>query len=436
MMSDWQNVSLDQALDINDRSLRTNPEWSVMDLGEVAEVIAGQSPEGRYYNEDGEGMPFYQGKIEFTDLYINKPRKWTTQVTRTAKPGDILMSVRAPAGPVNLCRIDCCIGRGLAAIRSRNENTAIQAYLFYFLRSQEKNIVGTPGSVFASINKKDIGKIKISLPPLREQRAIAAVLGALDDKIELNRRMNETLEATARTIFRDWFVDFGPVRAKMEGRPPYLASDLWSLFPDTFNDGGIPKGWNMVDLDQEFNLLMGQSPPGDTYNESQIGIPFFQGIRDFGFRYPQNRVFCSAPARLADRGDTLVSVRAPVGEVNMAMERSCIGRGVASVRHKSTSRSYTYYWMKSLRDQFKVHEAGGTVFGSINKADFSKIKVLQLNPKLSEEFENICFPLDQEIETLTSQTQTLATIRDFLLPRLMSGEVRVGEVAEQVERAT
>src|SRR5262249_54157861 len=157
--------------------------------------------------------------------------------------------------------------------------------------------------------------------------AIAHILGTLDDKIELNRRINETLEAIARAIFNSWFVDFDPVRAKANGEPPksicrrlHLTPDLLALFPDRFQGselGEIPEGWRNGSLEQSFNLTMGQSPPGSTYNERGEGLPFFQGRADFQFRFPKRRVFCSAPTRVANAGDTLVSVRAPVGDINM-----------------------------------------------------------------------------------------------------------------------
>src|SRR6185437_15207677 len=178
----------------------------------------------------------------------------------------------------------------------------------------------------------------IPLPPIHEQRAIAHILGTLDDKIELNRRMNETLEAMARALFKSWFVDFDPVRAKAEGRDTGLPKHIADLFPDSFEDselGEVPKGWTVGCVDDEFDLTMGQSPPGSTYNDVAKGLPFYQGRTDFGFRFPTRRVYCTAPTRLAKMGDTLVSVRAPVGDINMAAEDCAIGRGVAAVRHKS-----------------------------------------------------------------------------------------------------
>ena len=127
------------------------------------------------------------------------------------------------------------------------------------------------------------------LSPLEEQRAIARVLGALDDKIELNRRMSETLEEMARALFRSWFVDFDPVRAKADGRPSGLQHDLDALFPASFEAsemGRIPAGWEVKTLGDAFRITMGQSPPGDTYNQDGGGLPFYQGRTDFGFRFP------------------------------------------------------------------------------------------------------------------------------------------------------
>lgn len=146
-------------------------------LGEVCEVIAGQSPEGRYYNNAGNGLPFYQGKKEFTEKFIGEPTTWTTSITKEAWQGDILMSVRAPVGPVNFATEKICIGRGLAAIRASNQIN--KDFLFNFLIKHENEIVGNAGAVFNSISKTQIENILIPLPPLPKQRAIVAKLDAL-----------------------------------------------------------------------------------------------------------------------------------------------------------------------------------------------------------------------------------------------------------------
>ena len=286
---------------------------------------------------------------------------------------------------------------------------------------------------------------------LAEQCAISHILGTLDDKIELNRRMNETLEAMAQALFKSWFVDFDPVvvnalkagnsipdkfaakAAHYRDNPEALGlpEDILRLFPDRFVDsklGPIPEGWEETIIGAEFDLTMGQSPPGSTYNEEGKGLPFFQGRRDFGFRYPSNRVYCTAPTRIAHAGDTLVSVRAPVGDINMAYETCCIGRGVAAVRHKTGSRSYTFYAMRVLGERFKSYEAEGTVFGAINKKQFQNLPNVAPHPDVLLTFEKLAYSIDEYIRSSEEEIRTLSETRDTLLPKLISGELRIPNV--------
>jgi type I restriction enzyme S subunit len=285
------------------------------------------------------------------------------------------------------------------------------------------------GSSVPGFNLGQLKELEILLPPLPTQHAIARILGSLDDKIELNRRMNETLEAMARAIFRSWFVDFDPVWAKAKGRQPaWMDAKMAALFPDGFEEvegREVPKGWRVESLSNSFNVTMGQSPPGTTYNENGEGMPFFQGRTDFGFRYPSVRVYCTAPTRFAEAGDTLVSVRAPVGDINLTQEKCCIGRGIAAVRHKTGSRSFTYYQMLAFKDVFALFESEGTVFGSIAKTDFNLIGYISPPDEIVKKFEEIAFPIDQTIENNERQSRTLAQIRDALLPKLMSGEISI-----------
>ena len=156
--------------------------WSLKTIGEIAEVIAGQSPKSKYYNEEGNGVPFYQGKKEFQDKYLGKPTKWTTKITKEALKGDILMSVRAPVGPVNFSTENICIGRGLAAIRA-NDNINSN-FLYSFFRYKEKELIGNSGAVFNSINKTQISKLKIPIPPIEEQQQIVQILDQAFAKID------------------------------------------------------------------------------------------------------------------------------------------------------------------------------------------------------------------------------------------------------------
>ncbi|MFH1006544.1 MAG: restriction endonuclease subunit S [Candidatus Latescibacterota bacterium] len=148
--------------------------WDRSTIGNYCEVIAGQSPQGKFYNGDGEGMPFYQGKKDFGDRFIKAPTTWTTETTKTARKDDILMSVRAPVGPVNFATEDICIGRGLAAIRSRGQLDV--DFLFYQLLHLQPEIAGKEGAVFASINKSEIVALPIAVGPLPEQQRIVGIL--------------------------------------------------------------------------------------------------------------------------------------------------------------------------------------------------------------------------------------------------------------------
>ena len=172
---------------------------------------------------------------------------------------------------------------------------------------------------------------------------------------------------------------------------------------------------------------MGLSPKGETFNEEKIGIPMYQGNADFEFRFPKNRVYTTDPKRYAEKFDTLVSVRAPVGAQNMAKEKCCIGRGVAAFKYKEDSSfyTYTYFKMKSLMDEIKQFNDSGTVFGSINKTDFEAMEVIIPPYSEVEKFQNEVKSLDDKVIQNTFQIKTLENMRDTLLPKLMSGEVRV-----------
>ncbi|HRX62037.1 MAG TPA: restriction endonuclease subunit S [Candidatus Competibacter sp.] len=173
--------------------------WQRSTIGNYCEVIAGQSPEGKFYNSDGIGMPFYQGKKDFGDKFIKAPTTWTSETTKTARKGDILMSVRAPVGPINFATEAVCIGRGLAAIRSKGQLDG--DFLFYQLLHLQPEIAGKEGAVFASINKSEIGSLPISVGPLPEQYHIVAILDEAFDGIATAKANAEKNLQNARALF-------------------------------------------------------------------------------------------------------------------------------------------------------------------------------------------------------------------------------------------
>jgi type I restriction enzyme S subunit len=296
-------------------------------------------------------------------------------------------------------------------------------FISYFLRSLDFGAYSDKAAV-PGLNRNDLHTAVVLVPPLAEQQRIAGILGALDDKIELNRRMSQTLESMARALFKSWFVDFDPVRAKAEGLDPSLPTDPAELFAKPFQDsqlGEIPSGWRASTVGQEFRVTMGQSPPGETYNMDGAGVPFYQGRADFGNRFPSRRVYCTAPTRRALAADTLVCVRAPVGDTNQAWEDCAIGRGLAAVRHRSGATSYTYLAMRCLRDSFAAFEAGGTVFGAIGKDDLRDVPVVAPAAGVVVAFEEVAARLDDKVASAQAQLSSLMAVRDALLPVLVSG---------------
>ncbi len=424
MASDeWTNMPLDEAVQINPRVLLERGEvYPFVDMKAVDPASRSVGPsEMREFK--GGGSRFMNGDTLMA------------RITPCLENGKIARFAAPDNQPMGHGSTEFIVIRGKPDVTDND-------FAYYLTRWDGvrqyaiSQMTGSSGRQRVPTNA--LTHLEVDLPPLPEQQAIACILGALDDKIELNRRMNETLEAMARAIFKSWFVDFDPVRAKAAGQhPPGLAPHIADLFPDSFEDSEleeIPKGWEASTVGRHFHLTMGQSPPGSTYNETGEGLPFYQGRRDFGFRFPSRRVFCTAPTRFAEPGDTLVSVRAPVGAVNMASEQCAVGRGVAAIRHRSGGRSFTYYSMHHLGDYFGKFEAEGTVFGSINKKDFERLSFIVPSPEVLTAFDRVVSPLDDRIETNERQASILAALRDTLLPRLISGELRLLDAERIVGR--
>ena len=431
-MSEWRRISLhDAGVTLIDCDHRTPP---ASDSG-YPYIAIPQLKEGRLDLSDARRIsPSHY--VDWTRKA--KPRHYDVVLSRRCNPGE---TAYVPAG------LECALGQNLVLLRA-DGTKVFPPFLRWLVRSPDWwEQIGTfinVGAIFNSLKCADIPNFKLPLPPLAEQKRIAHILGTLDDKIELNRRMNATLEAMTRALFKSWFIDFDPVLQNMDRNqtspaasrhPPPRGEGRFTLdpataalFPSEFQDsplGKIPKGWEAGTVNDAFNCTMGQSPPGDTYTQEGNGIPFYQGCTDFGFRFPTRRIFCTAPTRYAKAGDTLVSVRAPVGDINMANEDCCIGRGIAAVRHKTGATSFTYHAMASLKPDFAKFEAEGTVFGSINKQNFENLHFVIPPPEIVAAYESQASLLDEEIYNLEHQSRTLANQRDTLLPKLLNGEISV-----------
>ncbi|MFS8037919.1 restriction endonuclease subunit S [Xanthobacter sp. AM11] len=326
-----------------------------------------------------------------------------------------------------------------------NENIADPLFIYYYFSSpmgQAAILDKTIGSSVPGFNLTGLRSLLVPVPRLLEQKLIASVLGALDDKIELNRRMNVTLEAMARAIFKDWFVDFGPTRAKMEGRAPYLAPDIWSLFPDRLDEKGSPKGWTGSTIGREVEVVGGSTP-------STKEAAFWDG--DIAWATPKDLSSLSAPVLLSTErritdaglsqissgllpvGTVLLSSRAPIGYVAITQMPVAVNQGfIAMVCRKQLSNVFVWLWTQANMDQ--VHQkANGSTFQEISKGNFRPIAVTIAAPDILRAFDDAVVPLFDRIVANEKENITLAATRDLLLPKLMSGEVRVKDAERMVE---
>jgi type I restriction enzyme S subunit len=212
-------------------------------LGDVADIVMGQSPAGENCNRNGVGIPLLNGPTEFGPNHPI-PTQFTSDAKKLSKPGDVLFCVRgSTTGRMNWSDQIYAIGRGIAAIRHK-KNPALQPLIRAIIECDLPRLLqSATGSTFPNVSAAQLSNVTYPTITPEDQTSAASLLGAIDRKISLNRRMNETLETMVRAIFKDWFVDFGPTRAKMEGRAPYLAPDIWKLFPEKLDDEGKPEGW-------------------------------------------------------------------------------------------------------------------------------------------------------------------------------------------------
>ena len=233
------------------------------------------------------------------------------------------------------------------------------------------------------------------------------ILSAYDDLIENNRRRIALLEEAARLLYREWFVHF-----RFPGHEHVKVID------------GVPEGWGYNLLSEIADITMGQSPKSIYYNVDGNGLPFHQGVTNFGVRFPTHETYCTVNNRLAEPGDILFSVRAPVGRINITQDKIVIGRGLAAIRSNCNQQNLLFYALKS--HFFKEDMmGGGAIFAAITKKDLHGVELLQPSDQIATMFMQHIQPIDQQIANLQQTNGNLQAARDLLLPRLMNGELAV-----------
>lgn len=272
-----------------------------------------------------------------------------------------------------------------------------------------------------NLNTAILANVPLNVPSQGTQKKIAAVLSTLDAKIDYNNRINVELEAMAKTIYDYWFVQFDFPDANGK---PYKSSGGKMIYNATLKRE-IPAGWKDKQLCQIAHITMGTSPTGGSLNDLGDGVEFFQGSTDFGWRFPTVRLYTTQPVRMAKRGDILLSVRAPVGDLNVAHIDCCIGRGLAALNSKEGYDGFLFYVMQYFKTIFDRRNSEGTTFGSITKDDLHSLPLAYPSTDLLRKYNDLVSGYNQMVFIRSMENQKLAQLRDWLLPLLMNGQVTV-----------
>ena len=333
------------------------------------------------------------------------------------KEGDILVAMTGQGsvgriGKMSNVDREYLINQRVGIIKAK-EKICDNEFLFQLIATPEnekKYFNLAQGAGQPNLSPKDIGALEISIPTsLETQKRIASILSAYDDLIENNLKRIKLLEETAQNIYKEWFVNFH--FPNYENTP--------------FNqETGLPENWEMNRLSDLVVLTMGQSPESEFYNVLKEGLPFHQGVTGYGHRFVSHSTYCTKITRVAEEGDILFSVRAPVGRLNIAPERLIIGRGLSAIKNKNGLQSFQFY---QLKEHFFQEDliGSGSIFNSVTKSDLAN--QLLVSPKLSiqESFEKLINPIDAQIWKINVQNQKLKEARDILLPRLMNRTIEV-----------
>lgn len=391
-------------------------------------VTMGQSPKSEFYNKEGIGIPFLQGnrtfgeKYPYIDTYCSEPK-------RIAQTGDVLMSVRAPVGDVNIATEEICIGRGLCSLRMKNGNNE---YLYYLLKSFNKYIVNQEsGTVFGSINKKQIENLELPFPNDNEQKRISDLLSTLDNKIYLNTKITQTLEKIAQLIFKHWFIDF---EFPNENGEPYKSSG--GKFKES-EIGMIPVNWKLRSLDEIANYQNGLAMQKYRPENDEKSLPVVKikelnkGFTDETSDRCRNDIDEKV---IINDGDVIFSWSGTLLVKIWLGGKAGLNQHLFKVTSKKYPKWFYYYWTKHHLPEFiRIAEDKTTTMGHIKRTHLKEAKVVLPDDSLLNKFTLTFEPLVEKIIQLGIEKRTLIYLRDSLLPKLMSGEIRIPEAEQEVE---
>lgn len=402
--------------------------WDFTPMKEYVEINMGQSPKSEFYNTVGKGLPFLQGNRTFGIKYPYYDT-YSSDIKKIAQEGDVLFSVRAPVGDVNIATQRFCIGRGIASLRMKNGN---QEYLYYLLREYRRYIeTRESGTVFGSINKKGLEELKLPFPPKEEQEKIANILSSLDDKIELNNEMNKTLEEMAQSIFKRWFVDF---EFPNEDGEPYKSSGGEMIDSEL---GMIPKGWEVKVLGDICDVKGGKRlPKGKIVLDEKTEYPYLR-VTDItsgyvnmnSIKYIDEETREKISRYIIEYSDLYISIAGTiglVGSINKELDGASLTENMARIICNNIEKYYMKLYLNygEIQHLIKTRAVGSTQ-PKLPLYVIKDIPVLVPTDKVMNRFKEIIIPVYKSIEENLSNIETIVEIRDSLLPKLMSGEIKV-----------
>ena len=437
-------------------------EQATGQIGDFFDLVGGYAfKSGEFIND---GTPVIKiknvkaNRMLYDDLSYVAPEFLQSRSDKVVKKGDLLITMSGNrldgssdtwVGKVAQFKEDrpFLLNQRVGILRPKSGIELERRFFSYALSSDtyqnEFIAIATSSGGQANLSPSQILSAPLEVPPLPEQQAIAHILGTLDDKIELNRRMNATLEAMARALFQSWFVDFDPVRAKLDGRKPAgLDAATAALFPAQFQEtplGHIPQGWEVKAVGEIGNVVCGKTPSTTVSDYYGNDIPFIT-IPDM-----HGNVFAASTGRKLSHagadsqanktlppGSICVSCIATPGLVVITSENSQTNQQINSVVPRQRDESYFWYWvMTGLGAEIASSGSGGSVLANLSKGRFETLQVINPPHALIRAFHSSVSPLFENILANTRQSSTLATLRDALLPKLLSGELSVAVVAEE-----
>ncbi len=429
-------------------------EWEETTLGAEVDLLTGFPFKSERYTDSADSIPLVRGdNIVQGAMRWDGVKRWPLSergehALYELREGDVVLAMDRPwieAGlkyaAISKHDLPCLLVQRTARLRGGPRlDTRFLRYLIGSREFTQHIHAITTGTAVPHISGKQIKDFTFTLPPLAEQKAIASVLGALDDKIELNRRMNATLEAMARALFQSWFVDFAPVRAKLDGRQPEgMDAETAALFPDAFQDspiGHIPTGWEVAELGQigdVIDCLHAKKP--ERCENGQLYLQL-NNIRDDGLIDITDSFFVSAEdyekwiSRMEARaGDCVITNVGRVGAVGQIPEgvKAALGRNITGIRCKAAFPFPTFLIeclvSESMREEIRLKTDSGTILDALNVKSIPKLRFVRPTIEIGARFESLFRPLRRRMEQNLSESRTLATLRDTLLPKLLSGEL-------------